>query len=66
MQEVTFPGCQLRINFTFLTHKLALICNHVSNEIKLRESLKDVRKKRRFQIETSENHAECVKVVRSV
>ena len=66
MQEVTFPGCQLRINFTFLTHKLALICNHVSDEIKLRESLKDVRKKRRFQIETSENHAECVKVVRSV
>ena len=39
MQEVTFPRWQLTINFTFLTHKLALICNHVFDEIKLRELL---------------------------
>ena len=36
LQEVIFPGSQLGINFTLLTHKLALICNHVFDEFKLR------------------------------
>ena len=48
LQEVIFPGSQLGINFTLLTHKLALICNHVFDEFKLRELLKDIRKNSEF------------------